>query len=165
MKDALDTALAPTTTTIEVNKTPNVNLLSFSSDLYLCEIHSPSFQSSFHSALAAYVFWSTFTALIPSLFYFSVWELGIAGQELALLVTLSPILLGIPPFKEWAYSKEGRSILRGLSLVGLAAFVSKSPVVRLFLVTFANFAASLGAAVEWFGGNQEDVAYGSFGAS
>lgn len=111
----------------------------------------------------AYIYWSILTALTPTIFYFSVWELGIAGQELALLATLSPIFLGIPPFKEWACSKEGRSILRGLSFVGLAAYVSKSPVVRLFLVTFANFAASLGAAVEWFGGNQEDVAYGSFG--
>src|SRR5260221_5946430 len=43
----------------------------------------------------AYVFWSLFTALIPSLFYFSVWQLSIAGSELALFSVVSPALLSL----------------------------------------------------------------------
>ncbi|KAI0749855.1 Frag1/DRAM/Sfk1 family-domain-containing protein [Daedaleopsis nitida] len=116
--------------------------ISFLSDLYL-----------------SYIYWSVYTALAPTLFYFSVWELGISGQELALLSTLSPIFLGIAPFKEWAHTREGRTILHGLSFIGLLAYVSKSPLVRLLLVTFANSAASVGAAVQWFGGEDRDVAY------
>ncbi|KAI0788033.1 Frag1/DRAM/Sfk1 family-domain-containing protein [Fomes fomentarius] len=116
--------------------------ISFTSDLYL-----------------SYIYWSVYTALAPTLFYFSVWELGIAGQEFALLTTLCPIFLVIPPFKEWAYTREGRTILHGLSLVGLLAYVSDSPLVRLLLVAFANCAASIGAAVQWFGDEEGGIAY------
>ncbi len=100
-----------------------------------------------------------FTALTPSLFYFSVWELGLSGQELALLSSVSPLFLGIPPFKEWAYSREGRTVLHVLTLVGLASYLSSSPMSRLLLVSFANSAASINAAAEWFGGDDEGFAY------
>ena len=111
----------------------------------------------------AYIYWSVYTALTPTLFYFSVWQLGIAGQELALLSTLAPVFLGISPFKQWAHTQEGRAILHGLSLIGLAAYVSKSPLTRLFLVAFANSAAAISAAVEWFGGDVDKVAYQALG--
>lgn len=113
---------------------------------------------------AAYIHWSVYTALAPTLFYFSVWELGIAGQEFALLTTLSPIFLGIPPFKEWAYTREGRTTLHGLSLVGLLTYVSDSPLVRLLLVAFANCAASIGAAVQWFGDEEGGITYQALGS-
>ncbi|KAI0714424.1 Frag1/DRAM/Sfk1 family-domain-containing protein [Cerioporus squamosus] len=117
--------------------------VSFLSDLYL-----------------SYIYWSVYTSLAPTLFYFSVWELGIAGHELALLSTLSPVLLGIPPFALWAHTREGRTILHGLSaFVGLGAYASRSPLVRLLLVTFANAVAAVGAAVEWFGVEEGGVAY------
>ncbi|PIL29869.1 hypothetical protein GSI_08076 [Ganoderma sinense ZZ0214-1] len=116
--------------------------VSFVSDLYLW-----------------YVFWSVFTALTPSLFYFSVWELGLSGQELALLSSLSPLFLGIPPFKEWAYSKEGRTVLHVLALIGLGSYSSSSPTARLLLVSFANSAASINAAAEWFDGDDEEFVY------
>ncbi|KAI0350036.1 hypothetical protein OH77DRAFT_1431428 [Trametes cingulata] len=116
--------------------------IAFASDVYL-----------------SYIFWSVFTALVPTLFYFSVWELGVAGQELTLLSILSPILLGIPPFWEWAKSREGRAILHGLTLVGLAAYVVPSPLGRLFLVSFASAAAMVGVSADWVGGAGEDVGY------
>ena len=111
----------------------------------------------------AYIYWSVFTALTPTLFYFSIWELGFSGHESALLSTLATCFLGIPPFKQWAHTREGRTILRGLSLVGLLAYLSPSPVTRLFMVTFANSAASIGAAVDWFGGDENDAVYQAFG--
>ncbi|ESK82818.1 calcofluor white hypersensitive protein [Moniliophthora roreri MCA 2997] len=97
----------------------------------------------------SYVFWSIFTSLIPTLFYFSVWELGIAGQELALLATLSPVFLGISSLRSWASTRRGSTILHLLSFSGLAAFVLQSPIHRLFVVTPAAAIAMIRQAVEW----------------
>jgi hypothetical protein len=109
--------------------------------------------------MTAYVFWSIFTSLIPTLFYFSVWELGIAGHELALLSTLSPVLLGISPIFEWARTQAGRSFLHLLSFCGLAAFALSSPLHRLLLVTFANISAVLRLAVDWTDVDGNGMAY------
>ncbi|KAF7327595.1 Calcofluor white hypersensitive protein [Mycena kentingensis (nom. inval.)] len=88
-------------------------------------------------------------SLIPTLFYFSVWELGIAGNELALLSVLSPLLLVNRHIRVWASSRSGSTILHGLSLVGLCAFVLEKPVHRLLLVTFASAAAMMKEANAW----------------
>ncbi|KAL4268280.1 Calcofluor white hypersensitive protein [Pleurotus pulmonarius] len=109
-------------------------ILSFMSDLYL-----------------SYIFWSLFTSLIPTLFYFSVWELGIAGQELALLATLSPAFLTVPSVLSWVRSRGGSSALQLLSLSGLAAYALNSPLHRFFVVTFANIIAVMGQVVIWAG--------------
>ncbi|KAI9066122.1 hypothetical protein FKP32DRAFT_1707081 [Trametes sanguinea] len=116
--------------------------IAFASDVYL-----------------SYIFWSVYTSLAPTLFYFSVWELGISGQELALLSMLSPVLLDIPPLRSWATTREGRAVLHGLSLVGLAAFVLPSPLGRLLLVSFASASASIGVAVDWLDSQGEEVTY------
>ncbi|KAH9855186.1 Frag1/DRAM/Sfk1 family-domain-containing protein [Lenzites betulinus] len=116
--------------------------IAFASDVYL-----------------SYIFWSVYTALMPTLFYFSVWELGFAGHKLALLATLAPAVLGIPPLWGWAAVREGRAILHGLMLVGLAVYVVPSPLGRLFLVAFASANAVVGATVDWLGGEGKDVVY------
>ncbi|KAJ7158875.1 Frag1/DRAM/Sfk1 family-domain-containing protein [Mycena filopes] len=107
-------------------------VLSFVSSLYL-----------------SYIFWSVFTSLIPTLFYFSVWELGIAGQELALLSTLSPIFLSISPILSWARSRGGTTTLHSLSLLGLAAFVLDKPVHRLGVVFASSASVMVEAASKW----------------
>ncbi|KAF9067240.1 Frag1/DRAM/Sfk1 family-domain-containing protein [Rhodocollybia butyracea] len=104
----------------------------FTSDLYL-----------------SYIFWSIFTSLIPTLFYFSVWELAIAGSELALFSTLSPIWLSIPPFLEWVRTRGGQTTMQLLSFVGIAAYAFESPLHRLFLVAFATSAAMIPQVVKW----------------
>ncbi|OSC99957.1 hypothetical protein PYCCODRAFT_1372193 [Trametes coccinea BRFM310] len=114
--------------------------IAFASDVYL-----------------SYIFWSVYTSLAPTLFYFSVWELGISGQELALLSMVSPILLGIPPLRSWATTRDGRTILHGLSLIGLAAYLLPSPLGRLLLVSFASASASIGVAVDWLESQGEEV--------
>ncbi|KAJ3877210.1 Frag1/DRAM/Sfk1 family-domain-containing protein [Lentinula edodes] len=106
--------------------------VSFTSDLYL-----------------SYIFWSIFTSLIPTLFYFSVWELAIAGSELALFSTLSPIWLSIPTILNWAHTRGGQTIMRLLSFTGVAAYVLQSPLHRLFLVAFATSAAMIPQVVTW----------------
>lgn len=100
----------------------------------------------------SFIYWSILTSLTPSLFYFSVWALEIAGQELSLLSTVSPILLGISPFSEWCRTRSGRTILHVLSLTGLAAYVLSSPLQRLCVVAFAVAAANIGIAVDWTSG-------------
>ncbi|KAF8830718.1 hypothetical protein HHX47_DHR2001192 [Lentinula edodes] len=106
--------------------------VSFTSDLYL-----------------SYIFWSIFTSLIPTLFYFSVWELAIAGSELALFSTLSPIWLSIPTILNWAHTRGGQTIMRLLSFTGVAAYVLQSPLHRLFLVAFATSVAMIPQVVTW----------------
>ncbi|KAH9943702.1 Frag1/DRAM/Sfk1 family-domain-containing protein [Amylocystis lapponica] len=107
----------------------------------------------------SFVFWSIITSLTPTLFYFSVWELGIAGHELALLSTVSPCLLAIPPFLHWCCSATGRTTLYLLSLTGIAAYALNSPLQRLFVVSFASAVACIGAAADWSGVERNDVGY------
>lgn len=97
----------------------------------------------------AYIAWSVFTSLAPTLFYFSVWELGITGSELSLLSTLSPILLAVPTVLDIASSRVGRTALHVLTLAGLLAYLLKSPVQRLLVVAFANSMLCLGLVVDW----------------
>ncbi|KAF9039713.1 hypothetical protein BDZ89DRAFT_1060854 [Hymenopellis radicata] len=82
----------------------------------------------------AYIFWSIFTSLVPTLFYFSVWQLGIAGHELAFLAVLSPFL--------FAHASS-------LSFSGLAAFGLNKTVQRLFVVAFASIVAVLRQTAAW----------------
>jgi len=103
----------------------------------------------------SFIYWAIVTSLTPTLFYFSVWALEIAGQEITLLSLVSPILLAIPPFAEWCYSTSGRITLRIFSLIGLVAYISPSPLLRLFAVAFATGAVNIGAAVDWTGSDPE----------
>ena len=127
-----------------------VRLISFLSDLYLCECSSVSQPQLLISALAC-IFWSVFTSLTPTLFYFSVWKLAIAGPEASLLCTLSPALLGIPSVHLILTSRRGRIASHLLSLIGLAAYRFDDPLHRLWLVNIANVFACALAAVEWSG--------------
>ncbi|KIK62372.1 hypothetical protein GYMLUDRAFT_41803 [Collybiopsis luxurians FD-317 M1] len=106
--------------------------LSFTSDLYL-----------------SYIFWSIFTSLIPTLFYFSVWELAIAGSELALFSTLSPIWLSIPLLLAWARTRGGQTTFHLLSFAGVAAYMLEKPLHRLLVVAPATSAAMIPRVITW----------------
>ncbi|KAI0926280.1 hypothetical protein AcW1_008492 [Taiwanofungus camphoratus] len=107
----------------------------------------------------SFIYWSIFTSLTPTFFYFSVWELSFAGHEASLLFLLSPVLLGIPSFSEWCRSHSGRTILHILSLAGLVAYALDKPIQRLLVVVFATSVINIGAAVDWTSGDQSDVGY------
>lgn len=98
---------------------------------------------------------------MPSLFYFSVWELGITGAELALLAILSPCLLGLSSFKTWAATRSGRTVLHVLSLAGLVAYKSKTPFNRLVCVAFASVIVCIGTVINWSGLGDQSPAYSS----
>ncbi|KIY68857.1 hypothetical protein CYLTODRAFT_489477 [Cylindrobasidium torrendii FP15055 ss-10] len=110
---------------------------------------SPSTMGSTTSGFVAdiylsYVFWSIFTSLIPTLFYFSVWELGIAGHELAFLAVLSPFLLSRIPD-----NKLVDAVLHLLSFAALGAYALPRPLYRLLVVTPAAMAAVMVQARAW----------------
>jgi hypothetical protein len=111
------------------------------------------------SAITAYIFWSVLTSLVPTLFYFSVWELAIGGAEIALLSTLSPIFLGIPPFLSWIRTRNGQTTMHALSFLGLAAYALHSPVHRLLVVTFATGVFVIRQVVDWTGNGEHGVEY------
>jgi hypothetical protein len=111
------------------------------------------------------VFWSIFTALIPTFFYFSIWELGVAGQELALLTTLSPVFLCIAPLRDALRTKAGLLILNLFSFSGLLAFASDNPLHRLFIISVATAASVIRQVLDWSGFTGSDVTYHSIGTS
>jgi hypothetical protein len=126
--------------------------------------------------ITAYVFWSLFTALIPTLFYFSVWQLSIAGSELALFSVVSPTLLSLAipsssstsrTFLDIAKSRRGQVILQSISLLGIAAYVVPSPLGRLLLVSAGNIAGMMRQAPLWAGvvEGQGHVGYQAIGMS
>ncbi|TDL25465.1 hypothetical protein BD410DRAFT_836977 [Rickenella mellea] len=119
-------------------------VMSFSADVYL-----------------AYMFWSILTSLAPALFYFSVWELGIAGHELALLSVLSPVLLYVQEFDAWAKTPSGRTTLHALSLTGLLAYKLNLPLCRLIVVAFANATLCIVKAVDWSDIREQTMEYQS----
>jgi hypothetical protein len=96
---------------------------------------------------------------VPTLFYFSIWKLAIAGQEITLLSCLSPVLLGIPGVLPWAKSREGQTALRALSLAGLVVYAVDSPLGRLLGVAFANICMFVAQAAEWTGTEEKSVGY------
>ncbi|KAG6900584.1 hypothetical protein C0993_008301 [Termitomyces sp. T159_Od127] len=107
------------------------------------------FASFLSDVYLSYIFTSIFTSLIPTLFYFSVWELGLAGHELALLSTLSPVLLGIGPLLRWAKPRHGQTTLHLMGCLGLLAFVLDSPVLRLAAVAPATAMVVLRQVAKW----------------
>ena len=137
----------------------------------------PDYDPSAHSTnlqLTAFVSWTLFTALIPSLFYFSVWKLGIAGHELAFAAVLSPALLSVkfgslydyvfgsasekstkppapvkPQLLALASTPRGQVILRLVSLLGLVAYIIPSPGDRLACIFIAAGAEMMRAVVSW----------------
>ncbi|QRW03702.1 Frag1 domain-containing protein [Ceratobasidium sp. AG-Ba] len=104
----------------------------------------------------SYCAWSVYTSLSITLFYFSVWELAISGSELAVLSTLSPLLLGIAPFRRAVSSHSGRCVTRACVLLGMASYALQSPLQRLLVVSFANMALGIDWAVGW-GGDAQDT--------
>ncbi|PPQ91001.1 hypothetical protein CVT25_013926 [Psilocybe cyanescens] len=165
---AIDAALAPAPALRSTGNAPSPpkpwrNASTFLADVYL-----------------SYVFWTLFTSLIPTLFYFSVWKLGIAGHELALLSVLSPLLLSLsspynyiflspdlnstpstPSVLAFTRTRRGQVILQITSLIGIIAYLVPSPGGRLGLVAIANVVAVMRQVVTWSGivDGENDVAH------
>ncbi|KAI9493497.1 Frag1/DRAM/Sfk1 family-domain-containing protein [Zychaea mexicana] len=89
-----------------------VNLRGYVSEVYL-----------------AFVFWSMLTSLALLIWYFPLWHMGISGYEAFLLITISPMVLGIRPLRR--VMAKYRGVFHILSLVGLASYLQQDPALRL----------------------------------
>ncbi|KAI8966291.1 Frag1/DRAM/Sfk1 family-domain-containing protein [Daldinia sp. FL1419] len=81
-----------------------------------------------------FVFWSMLTSLGVVIWYFPLWHMGISGYEAFVMSTISPLLLGVKPFR--ALVTQNLRICHLLSLAGLLAWQVKDPAYRLFTVGF-----------------------------
>lgn len=79
-----------------------------------------------------FVYWSIFTALGVSVWYFPLWHMGISGFEAVLFVTLSPFLLGIHSVRRLVATRSPYFHLA--SLLAIAAYLVRDPVNRLLTV-------------------------------
>ncbi|KIM62789.1 hypothetical protein SCLCIDRAFT_24844 [Scleroderma citrinum Foug A] len=119
---------------------------------HLVGIHTPKLRSvlSFVADVYfSYLFWSIATSLLTTLFYFSVWKLGISGAETSIFTYLSPALLAFTPLRRWASTQGGRVALRILSLAGLAAYKLNDPAARLYAVAGANVVVMVSHSADW----------------
>ncbi|KAH9810470.1 hypothetical protein DFH28DRAFT_1085703 [Melampsora americana] len=68
-----------------------------------------------------FVFWTTLTALGPTIFYFSVWSMGLDGMEVLLFSTLAPFLLCLPILRTLLLRLS--PILQLLSLLSIGSYL------------------------------------------
>ncbi|EGF99223.1 uncharacterized protein MELLADRAFT_40407, partial [Melampsora larici-populina 98AG31] len=68
-----------------------------------------------------FVFWTTLTALGPTIFYFSVWSMGLDGMEVLLFSTLAPFLLCLPLLRTLLLKLS--PILQILSLLSIGSYI------------------------------------------
>ncbi|CAH7687147.1 Frag1/DRAM/Sfk1 family-domain-containing protein [Phakopsora pachyrhizi] len=89
------------------------------------------------TCLFGFIFWTTLTALGPTIFYFSVWSMGLDGQEVLLFATLSPFLICLPLFRQLIL--RTLPLLRFLTLLSIGSYMVDrglfydDPVLRLQL--------------------------------
>lgn len=81
--------------------------------------------------------------------------MGISGYEVMVMCTVSPFLLGLPAFRSVAI-KNVRYI-HLLSLVGLLAYLIKSPVLRLLSVGFGVSLSCLAWATTFYADRSQSV--------
>ncbi|CAG8441017.1 12755_t:CDS:10 [Acaulospora colombiana] len=106
------------------------NIMEYATDTYL-----------------AFVYWSMLTSLALTIWYFPLWYMGISGYEAFLLVTSSPVLLGINSVRRTVRSYPG--LFHLFSLVGLASYMFVDPVTRLILVSVGVAIANLTWTSAW----------------
>ncbi|KAG9297374.1 hypothetical protein G9A89_009458 [Geosiphon pyriformis] len=95
----------------------------------------------------AFIYWSILTSLAVTIWYFPLWHMGISGYEAALLVSVSPVFLGIPVFRNSVASY--RWIFQLATLVGVAAYLFENTVTRLFWVSTGVAIANLTCISTW----------------
>lgn len=82
------------------------------------------------------------TSLGVVVWYFPLWYMGISGYEAIVMVTISPILLGVRAIRSIVV--KNLRIVHLSSLVGLLAYLVHDPAYRLFTVGFGVSASCLG---------------------
>lgn len=79
--------------------------------------------------------------------FFPLWHMGISGYEVAVMATISPFLLEIPPLRRLFVRFSPATL--GTSVVGLLAYLVKSPEKRLGAVSFGVWMGCLAWSTIW----------------
>ncbi|WPG98132.1 protein cwh43 [Acrodontium crateriforme] len=95
-----------------------------------------------------FTFWSVLTSLGVLVWYFPLWHMGISGYEVAIMSSLSPIVLGIGPVRRLVTKYLPWNHLT-MGLFGLLAYLIKSPEGRLGAVSFAVWEGCLAWCATW----------------
>ncbi|KAJ2958189.1 hypothetical protein NQZ79_g6209 [Umbelopsis isabellina] len=77
----------------------------------------------------AFVFWSMLTSLALLIWYFPLFNMGISGYEAFLIVTISPMFLGIKSLR--SLIARYRGVAHFVSLAGVASYLLPDPPLRL----------------------------------
>ncbi|KAK2873430.1 hypothetical protein FQN49_002388 [Arthroderma sp. PD_2] len=96
-----------------------------------------------------FVFWSTLTSLGVVIWYFPLWNMGLSGFEVIVMVSISPLLLAFPGFRSFAVRNV--RLFHLLSLTGLLAYLVHYPPYRLFMVGFSVGMGCLTWTATWYG--------------
>lgn len=101
-----------------------------------------------------YVFWTIMTSLGVTVWYFPLWHMGLSGYEAAVMSTVSPLLLGIPPIRSLAI-KYNRWLHYSAVIPGLLAFTIVDPAGRLGAVSLAVWQGCLAWTSTWYAERQD----------
>lgn len=74
----------------------------------------------------------------------------VSGFETVALLWLSPLLMGVGPFRRFLTSPLGLLLMRLCSLVGVASYQAPSTLSRLLVLGVGNFFAMLVLAGSWW---------------
>ncbi len=88
------------------------------------------------------------TSLGLCVWYFPLWHMGISGYEVVVMVTVTPFLLAIGPFRRLVV--QNLRLVNVLSLAGLLAYRVEDPVYRLLIVGFGVAMSCLAWTGAWF---------------
>ncbi|KAI7664378.1 calcofluor white hypersensitive protein, partial [Hortaea werneckii] len=98
-----------------------------------------------------FVFWTVLTSLGLLVWYFPLWHMGISGYEAAVMSTISPLMLGIPPIRR--FSLKYPYVLHLLmGMFGLSAYLINSPEGRLGQISLAVWIGCLAWVATWYRG-------------
>jgi len=95
-----------------------------------------------------FTFWTVLTSLGLVVWYFPLWYMGISGYEVAVMATISPILLEIPPLRRLVVKYLPFSV--ATTVVGLLAYLFKTPEGRLGAISLAVWEGSLAWTAIWY---------------
>ncbi|KAI1810388.1 Frag1/DRAM/Sfk1 family protein [Poronia punctata] len=109
--------------------------------LYNAKFSWPELFDTAAQVYHGFVFWSMLTSLGILIWYFPLWHMGISGYEAFVMVTISPLLLGIRPLR--TLITKNLRLCHLLSLAGILAWKVEEPAYRLFTVGFGVSMACL----------------------
>ena len=96
-----------------------------------------------------FTFWSILTSLGVVVWYFPLWHMGISGYEVAIMSTVSPILLEIGAIRRLV--TRNLPAVQMTTVLGLLAYLVKSPESRLGAVSLAVWQGCLAWTAAWSG--------------